>query len=71
MMDVVEIDRKPFEDQLQDIDETGFMGESGGGYGPCQGIREDKDGQVCGLYGELNFDQKCCSCETAVVVLQS
>lgn len=67
MMDVVEIDRKPFEETLQDIDETGFMGERGGGYGPCQGTREDKGGEVCGLFDDLNVDYYCPGCEWAIV----
>lgn len=71
MIDVVEIDRTPYEAQLQDIDDTGFMSDFDGGYGPCQGIREDKDGEVCGLYEELNSDQKCQGCSTAVMVFQS
>jgi hypothetical protein len=70
MIDVVEIDREPFAEALQDIDETGFMGDRGGGYGPCQGIREDKGGETCGLFDDLNFDQRCPGCETAVVLLQ-
>lgn len=62
MMDVIEIDRAPFEAQLGDIDDTGFKGENGGGYGLCVD---------CGIADQLNCDQKCSGCETAVVVFQS
>ena len=61
MMDVIEIDRAPFEEQLGDIDDTGFKGEKGGGYGLCG----------CGIADDLNSDQLCSGCETAVVVFQS
>jgi len=68
MMDVQEISREPFVHALQDIDETGFMGERGGGHGVCQGRRED--GDLCLSVGELNSDQLCSGCETAVVLLK-
>ena len=69
MMDVREIKREPFVHALQDIDETGYMGVRGGGHGVCQGFRED--GSACLAVDDLNFDQKCMGCETAVAVFES
>jgi hypothetical protein len=62
MMDVVEISREPFASVLQDIDDTGFVGQRGGGKGACQD---------CSAVDQLNCDQKCPGCETAFVVMAS